>query len=154
TSLILPGAANVTTSAGDTCIALSDASGNWRLFAYARASGKATVGPAAADISDATAVGKAGLTAAHASGVHSAIGVPRANYLVNPTGQFAQAGTASTSDGSYTGVDQWYALTQSNPVTPSQLTDVENTTPFMMRLTQVNASAQRFGLAQVVESIF
>src|SRR5262249_56022543 len=57
TSLILPGAANITTAAGDTCIALSDASGNWRVFAYARASGKATGAPAPADISDATAGG-------------------------------------------------------------------------------------------------
>lgn len=40
TSLILPGAANITTAAGDTCIALSDGSGNWRVFDYTKASGR------------------------------------------------------------------------------------------------------------------
>jgi hypothetical protein len=34
TSLILPGAGNITTAAGDTCIALSDGSGNWRVYGY------------------------------------------------------------------------------------------------------------------------
>jgi hypothetical protein len=38
-SLILPGGANITTTAGDTCIAVSDASGNWCIFAYQRAAG-------------------------------------------------------------------------------------------------------------------
>lgn len=39
TSLILPGAANITTAAGDTAIMVSDGSGNWRCLAYQRASG-------------------------------------------------------------------------------------------------------------------
>lgn len=39
TSLILPGAANITTAAGDTAIAASDGSGNWRVFDYTKASG-------------------------------------------------------------------------------------------------------------------
>lgn len=34
TSLILPGGANITTAAGDTCVAMSDASGNWRVYSY------------------------------------------------------------------------------------------------------------------------
>lgn len=33
-SLILPGAANITTAAGDTAVAVSDASGNWRIRDY------------------------------------------------------------------------------------------------------------------------
>lgn len=64
TSLILPSGANITTAAGDTCLATSDGSGNWRIRAYQRASGKALVGPASTDISDATTIGKAALTAA------------------------------------------------------------------------------------------
>lgn len=36
TSLILPGAANITTVADDTAIFMSDASGNWRCYAYMR----------------------------------------------------------------------------------------------------------------------
>ena len=38
TSLILPGAANITTIAGDTAIFVSEGSGNWRCVAYERAS--------------------------------------------------------------------------------------------------------------------
>lgn len=37
TSLILPGAANITTAAGDTAILVSEGSGNWRCLAYQRA---------------------------------------------------------------------------------------------------------------------
>lgn len=39
TSLILPGAANITTAAGDTAEFASDTSGNWRCRQYQRASG-------------------------------------------------------------------------------------------------------------------
>ncbi|HVT27662.1 MAG TPA: hypothetical protein VHE81_06550 [Lacipirellulaceae bacterium] len=73
---------------------------------------------------------------------------------INPMGQYSQAGLASTSNGNYTGFDQWYALTQSNPITPSQLTLVEDGTPYMMRFTQDNASAQRYGVAQPFEFSF
>lgn len=38
TSLILPGGANITTVAGDTAIAVSDGSGNWRVIQYTRIS--------------------------------------------------------------------------------------------------------------------
>ena len=44
TSLILPGAASITTAAGDTAIFASDGSGNWRCLSYQRASGLAVVG--------------------------------------------------------------------------------------------------------------
>lgn len=39
TSLILPGAANITTVAGDTAVFMSDASGNWRCYSYDRTNG-------------------------------------------------------------------------------------------------------------------
>lgn len=39
TSLILPTAANITTVAGDTCIAVSDNTGNWTVINYQRANG-------------------------------------------------------------------------------------------------------------------
>lgn len=41
TSLILPGAANITTAAGDSCLAESLGSGNWKIHAFQRASGSA-----------------------------------------------------------------------------------------------------------------
>lgn len=39
-SLILPGGANIITAAGDTFVAISDASGNWRVISYQRAASK------------------------------------------------------------------------------------------------------------------
>lgn len=44
TSLILPGAANITTAAGDTAIFESLGSGNWRCIMYQKASGAAVAG--------------------------------------------------------------------------------------------------------------
>lgn len=43
TSLILPGAANITTAAGDVAFMKSEGSGNWRCILYQRASGRAVV---------------------------------------------------------------------------------------------------------------
>lgn len=43
TSLILPGAANIPTAAGDMLIAISEGSGNWRVEDYQPASGKPVV---------------------------------------------------------------------------------------------------------------
>ena len=47
TSLILPGAANITTAAGDCAEFISLGSGNWRCINYTKASGQAVVAPAA-----------------------------------------------------------------------------------------------------------
>ena len=44
TSLILPGAANITTAAGDRCEVVSLGSGNWRCLWYTKASGLPVVG--------------------------------------------------------------------------------------------------------------
>ena len=43
TTLLLPGAASITTAAGDAAIFSSDASGNWTCIAYTKASGAAVV---------------------------------------------------------------------------------------------------------------
>jgi hypothetical protein len=48
TSLILPGAANITTAAGDTAIAISLGSGNWVVVNYVPAGGNARAGAATA----------------------------------------------------------------------------------------------------------
>lgn len=47
TSLVLPTGANITTAAGDSAIATSDASGNWLVRHYQRASGLVVASPAA-----------------------------------------------------------------------------------------------------------
>lgn len=44
TSLILPGAANITTAAGDTAFCVSEGSGNWRVAIYQKANGQAVTG--------------------------------------------------------------------------------------------------------------
>jgi hypothetical protein len=75
------------------------------------------------------------------------------NRLINPNGQVwqrANSAAAAIADITYA-FDRWYGMTQSAGVTASQLTNVENGTPYMMRLSQASASAQRFGIAQVVE---
>lgn len=45
TTLILPGAANITTAAGDTAGFVSDGAGNWRCLYYQRASGLSVAAP-------------------------------------------------------------------------------------------------------------
>lgn len=64
TSLILPGGVNITTSAGDTCMAMSDASGNWRVYDYSFAIGARVSGPVTVTSNDAAAlaVGRLGST--------------------------------------------------------------------------------------------
>lgn len=44
TSLILPGGVSITTAAGDMLHAKSEGSGNWRVYAYERANGRALTG--------------------------------------------------------------------------------------------------------------
>lgn len=73
------------------------------------------------------------------------------DYLVNGNGQVDQELASSLSDVTY-GHDQWYALTQTAAIAKSSLTDVSDGLPNMMRLTQSQASAQRFGYAQVMEA--
>lgn len=50
TSLVLPGGASITTAAGDTALCTSDASGNWRVRAYQKASGKSVVANTPAEV--------------------------------------------------------------------------------------------------------
>ena len=104
TSLILPGGANIATAAGDTMIAISDASGNWRVWPYQRASGKPVTGPAAADITDATAAGRAVLTGSS--------GATAFTPAVAGT-TTAGAGTYSTRTASYSKIGNlvWFTLT-------------------------------------------
>lgn len=73
------------------------------------------------------------------------------NLLLNPSGGAVyQRNVAATADDVYF-ADRWYALTELGNVTPSVLTDPEPGYPFGTRLTQSNATAQRFGFAQIIE---
>jgi hypothetical protein len=50
-SLIIPGAANVITAAGDQAVVVSLGSGNWQVVAYTPATGQALINPAV-DVGD------------------------------------------------------------------------------------------------------
>lgn len=73
------------------------------------------------------------------------------NLLINGGMEINQRAAASNADDTF-GFDRWNVLTQTGAVAVSQLTLVENGTPFMQRVTQSQASAQRFGIMQMVEA--
>lgn len=109
--------------------------------------------PGAGDMSSANRLSELSSAAASAEARRN-LGIPGKNYLLNPSGEIDQevvAAGVSRADAAYD-FDQWLTLTQSNPVTVSAVADAENGTPFMMRSLQANASAQRFGRIQWLES--
>lgn len=61
----------------------------------------------------------------------------------------ARASTAIADD-TYC-FDRWYVLTQTASINVSGQVNQENATPYNIRLTQNQASAQRMGLAQIIE---
>lgn len=98
-------------------------------------------------------LGSALYTAADAPTARALLGISLRNRVHNPDAEVYQRAAASTADDAYTGMwDRWYALTQTAAITPSQLTDVGAGTPFMGRLTQAQASAQRMGASQIIEA--
>lgn len=72
------------------------------------------------------------------------------NQLINGCMRFNQRAAASNADDTY-GMDRWIILAQTGAVAVSQVTDAEDGTPHLMRITQSQASAQRFGVLQIVE---
>lgn len=107
-SLNLPGATNITTAAGDTCIALPNLAGNgWNVLAYqsaTSAAARARIGAAAAgtngDITDTSA-----MTAINGG----QIGGFR-NKLINGAFDLWERGVSFASPVAYT-ADRWYANT-------------------------------------------
>lgn len=75
------------------------------------------------------------------------------NRLVNGNFQIDQRVNSATTraDDAYC-LDRWYVLTQTGTITVTQQTLQEDGTPFNIRLTQAQASAQRMGLAQILEA--
>ncbi len=77
------------------------------------------------------------------------------NRLINHAFQIDQrnaGASTATSDDVYC-FDRWYALTQTAAVNVSQLTNPENGYTHALRMTQNQASAQRMGLAQIIEGV-
>jgi hypothetical protein len=121
TTLILPGAQNITTTAGDTCIVYPTAAGTgWVVTKYQH-------------------------------GSYSPAPVQMFNWLHNPDGEIYQRAVAASADVTYT-ADRWYVLTQTNTVTPSQVSNPEDGYAKALRMTQSQAVAQRMGVAQQLEA--
>lgn len=72
------------------------------------------------------------------------------NKIVNPF-EINQRGLTSVADDAYC-MDRWHVLTESGNVAYSKITDPESGAPYAIRLTQPDASAKRFGIAQIIES--
>jgi len=73
------------------------------------------------------------------------------NRLINGGFQLNQRSATSNSDDTYC-LDRWFVLTESGAVAATQLTNPEAGAPYGLRLTQSQASAQRMGVAQIVEA--
>lgn len=73
------------------------------------------------------------------------------NRIINPSGAISQRALGSNADVTYAW-DRWYVITQTAAVDTSQISNMENGSPYAMRLTQSQASAQRMGMCQQIES--
>lgn len=71
--------------------------------------------------------------------------------IINGSGAISQRVYTTVADDTYW-CDRHYVLTQTATITPTILTDVANGLPFMMRLSQSQATAQRMGNAQILEA--
>lgn len=74
------------------------------------------------------------------------------NRLINAAMRINQRAAATNADDTYA-FDRWNILTQTGTVAVSQITSVEDSTPHMMRITQSQAVAQRFGAEQIIENL-
>ena len=82
--------------------------------------------------------------------VQNMLGTGAGNLLINGGFNIDQRLAASNSDDTYAH-DCWYALTETGAIAVSTVTGAEDGTPYMARLTQSQASAQRMGYAQIIE---
>jgi hypothetical protein len=122
-AILLPGLANIATAADDTFEALSLGGGNWRVTSYQRASAAPAVG--------------------------NLVGF--GDRLINGGFLVDQYGSTGTGDDLYF-IDRWYSLTQTTNVGCSREIDPEVGTFVACRLNQTSVTAQRMGLAQIIES--
>lgn len=121
TSLIIPGAANITTAAGDMAIVKYEGSGNWRVINYVKANGQSVASSGqftlAFTSSDQTITAAGPLTLAHGLGVAPKI---RTYELVCQTGEvgFSAGDIVDVSPNNNTqverGFSQWSDTTNIN----------------------------------------
>lgn len=97
TSLILPGAANITTAAGDCAEFVSLGSGNWRCVDFERASGQALVGATVAGSNTQVIFNDSGAAAGDAGLVFDKTNnVLTSRFAVDSSGINVQTGTTYT----------------------------------------------------------
>jgi hypothetical protein len=96
TSLILPGASNITTAAGDVATMESLGSGNWRCVDYAKADGTALVGGGGGGSGTVTSVDASGGVETTSGSAITASGTIRG--AVSPNAQIATTYTVVTGD--------------------------------------------------------
>lgn len=72
------------------------------------------------------------------------------NMLYNPGGRLNQRGASSVGDDVY-GLDRWYTLVQTAAIAVSSGAAASGELPYI-RLSQSQASAQRMGIAQILEN--
>jgi Cu/Ag efflux protein CusF len=115
TSLILPGAANITTAANDTAIFRSLGSGNWICISYQKADGTSVVGSLNTDQLAKAWVNFAGSTSANVTGTYSGTGT---TTTFNVTGHGMKVGHRGyadfTSGGGNDGVFEVTSVTNAN----------------------------------------
>lgn len=73
------------------------------------------------------------------------------NRIINGCMRVNQRGAATNADDTYA-LDRWNILTQTGTVAVTQQTLIENGWPTASRITQSQASAQRFGISQILEA--
>lgn len=74
------------------------------------------------------------------------------NRLINGNGAINQRVATSQADDTYAW-DRHYVLTQTAAIGTTTISDVADGLPSMMRLTQSQVTAQRMGVAQIIESV-
>lgn len=89
----------------------------------------------------------------HLAGVDSALATAGLNYnmLINGDGAINQRAPASVSDDTY-GLDRWNVLTQTGAVAVNTVLDAANGVPYLARIVQSQATAQRVGAVQFLEA--
>ena len=81
----------------------------------------------------------------------SLIGSGTRNRIINGNGAINQRGATAPTDDTY-GWDRHNLLTETAAIGISTLTNVANGLPYMMRMTQSQATPQRMGNSQIIES--
>lgn len=108
TSLILPGAANITTAANDCCVAVSEGGSNWRVTSYTRANGQALVAGAATVANWTTAISTASpngtVPVASWTATNAATNVDAAFVAKGNGASLAQVPNSATSGGDKRGI--------------------------------------------------